>query len=320
MVAINAALEIDLTGQVCSDSLGTTFYSGIGGQVDFVRGAARSEQGRPVIALPSTVERDGQTRSRIVSMLKPGAGVVTSRGDVHWVVTEFGAADLHGRTIRERALALIHIAHPDHREALMREARDRRLVYSDQIVVEESGAPELEELETEFTASDGRKVKLRPIEPTDEPLLQDLFYRCSEQTIYMRFFAHVKALPHRQAQTFLDVDYVDRLALVATAREKEREVIIAVGRYAREPGGPYADCAFTVRDDWQDKGIGRTLVNRLIEVARARGVEGFEADVLVQNTRMMHVFHQCSPGPVRSQVEDGSYHIRFRLTAEGEGG
>lgn len=120
--AINAALEIDLSGQVCADSMGHTPYSGIGGQVDFIRGAARSEGGRPIICLPSTAK--GGKFSRIVHALKPGAGVVTSRGDVHWVVTEFGAVNLHGKNLRQRAQLLISIAHPDFRESLAREAAD----------------------------------------------------------------------------------------------------------------------------------------------------------------------------------------------------
>jgi 4-hydroxybutyrate CoA-transferase len=116
MVAINSALQIDLTGQVCSDSVGTQFYSGIGGQVDFLRGASRSKGGKPIIAISSTA-KSGKI-SRIVPMLSPGAGVVTSRGLIRYVVTEYGVAYLHGKTIRERAKALIEIAHPDFREEL----------------------------------------------------------------------------------------------------------------------------------------------------------------------------------------------------------
>jgi acyl-CoA hydrolase/GNAT superfamily N-acetyltransferase len=315
MVAINAGLEVDLTGQICSDSLGTFFYSGIGGQVDFIRGAARSEGGKPIIAMPSTVTVEGERTSRVVSMLKPGAGVVTSRGDVHYVVTEFGAVDLHGKSIRERALSLIHIAHPDFREDLMRAARERHLVYSDQIVVPEAGQPGLEALESEFVTKGGVTVDVRTVQPTDEPLLQDLFYRSSEDTIYFRFLSHIRALPHSRAQGLVDVDYLDQLALVGTTREGDRDVIVAVARYHRDPATNYADSAFMVRDDWQDKGIGGYLVNRLVEVARQRGIEGFTADVLVHNTRMMHVFHRCAPGPVQSIMEDGSYHISFALTA-----
>jgi len=122
MVAINSAIEIDLTGQVCADSIGTLPFSGIGGQVDFMRGAARSKGGIPIIALPSTA-KEGAC-SRIVATLKPGAGVVTSRGDVHYVVTEFGVAYLHGKTLRQRAEALIQIAHPNFQDDLLAAARD----------------------------------------------------------------------------------------------------------------------------------------------------------------------------------------------------
>ncbi len=121
MIAINSAIEVDLTGQVCADSIGHKFYSGVGGQVDFIRGAARSKGGKPIIALPSTAK--GGTISRIVATLKPGAGVTTTRNDVHYVVTEYGVAYLHGKTIRQRVEALIGIAHPDFREDLRREAR-----------------------------------------------------------------------------------------------------------------------------------------------------------------------------------------------------
>ena len=121
MVAINSAIEIDLTGQVCADSIGTKLYSGIGGQVDFIRGAAHSEGGKPIIALPSTT-KDFNT-SRIVPTLKQGAGVVTSRGDVHYVVTEYGVAQLFGKTIQERAKALINISHPKFRDELTKYAK-----------------------------------------------------------------------------------------------------------------------------------------------------------------------------------------------------
>ncbi|PFG72870.1 acetyl-CoA hydrolase/transferase family protein [Tepidiforma thermophila] len=122
MVAINSALSVDLTGQVVADSIGPRFYSGIGGQVDFIRGAARAKHGVPIIALPSTAK--GGTVSRICPELAAGSGVVTTRGDVHWVVTEYGARNLHGRTIRERARMLIEIAHPKFREELARRATE----------------------------------------------------------------------------------------------------------------------------------------------------------------------------------------------------
>ncbi|RDI96691.1 acetyl-CoA hydrolase/transferase family protein [Meiothermus sp. QL-1] len=126
MVAVNSALEVDLTGQVCADSLGIRIYSGFGGQLDFIRGAAASRGGKPIIALPSTGK--GGSLSRIVPMLKPGAGVVTTRADVHYVVTEYGVAELFGKSLRERAQALIQIAHPSYREALSQAAFERGLL------------------------------------------------------------------------------------------------------------------------------------------------------------------------------------------------
>ena len=123
-VAINSAIEVDLTGQICADSIGTKLYSGVGGQLDFVYGASRSKDGIPIIALPSTATlKDGTEVSRIVSTLRSGAGVVTTRNHVHYVVSEFGIADLYGKTIRQRAGSLINIAHPDFRAKLTAEAK-----------------------------------------------------------------------------------------------------------------------------------------------------------------------------------------------------
>ncbi len=135
MIAVNSALQVDLTGQVCADSVGTYFYSGIGGQVDFIRGASRSRGGKPIIALPSTA-KSGSV-SRIVSMLSPGAGVVTSRGTVHYVVTEYGIAYLHGRSIRQRAEALIQIAHPSFREELYEYCEHTRWLQRPRMLAEE---------------------------------------------------------------------------------------------------------------------------------------------------------------------------------------
>ncbi|PJZ52962.1 acetyl-CoA hydrolase/transferase family protein [Leptospira adleri] len=122
VTAINSAVEVDLTGQVCADTIGTRQFSGVGGQMDFIRGASLSEGGKPIIALPSATAKG---ESRIVSLLKPGADVVTTRAHVHYIVTEYGVANLYGKNLRQRAKALIEIAHPDHRERLEKEARER---------------------------------------------------------------------------------------------------------------------------------------------------------------------------------------------------
>lgn len=291
MIAINTCLEIDLTGQVCSDSIGARFYSGIGGQVDFIRGAARSKRGKPIIALPSTA-CDG-TVSRIVPRLDDGAGVVTTRGDVHYVVTEYGIADLHGRTIRERAMALISVAHPKFRSWLLAEAKRRKFVYGDQIepLVRMPRYPQ--ELEEVFTAKSGQTFHIRPIKPTDESLLHDMFYRFSRETVYQRFFSVKKFMPHPSLQRFCTIDYDCDMTLVASQKKGDHEIICGMALYSHDSNSDYAEVACVVADDYQKQGIGTHLVQRLCEIAHKRGLEGCTAQVLAGNTPMLRVFDKC---------------------------
>ncbi len=307
MVAVNAALEIDLTGQVCSDSLGYLFYSGIGGQVDFMRGAARSKRGKSIIVLPSTTE-DGET-SRVVSRLSEGAGVVTTRGDVRTVVTEYGVAELYGRNIRERALALINIAHPRFREELLRQAKLRHYAFVDQL-------PPLgvypKELEARATFA-GTDVFFRPVMPTDESLMQDLYYSLSEESIYYRFFTGAAVMPHARVQHFTTIDYQTELAIVAVAGEEDHEEIVAVGRYILEPDTNTAEVAFLVRDDWQRKGIGTWLQDHLIDIARRRGITALKARTLADNTAVLRLVHKSGVTIESTPEEGGLYSLTYKL-------
>jgi GNAT superfamily N-acetyltransferase len=282
------------------------FYSGIGGQVDFVRGASRSQGGKAIIALPSTAE--DETLSRIVPTLKEGAGVVTSRGDVHYVVTEFGTAYLHGKSIRERAMALISIAHPKFRPWLMAEAKNRRMIYRDQVEPRISAPAYPFELEGWIDLEGGERVFLRPLRITDEALLRGLFYSLSPEAVYHRFFSHLKSMPHEKIQDFLAIDYESDMALVVTNGDSEDEVGLAVGRYMRNPASNLAEVAFLVRDDWQNKGLGKTLLGKLKDVATAHAIAGFTADVLSDNRSMMHVFHRAGFA-IESKLEDGVYSL-----------
>jgi acyl-CoA hydrolase/GNAT superfamily N-acetyltransferase len=311
MISINSAIEVDLTGQVCADSLGEMFYSGIGGQVDFVRGASRSKGGKPIIALPSTAQDENV--SRIVPTLKPGAGVVTSRGDVHYIVTEFGAAYLHGKNIRERAIALIQIAHPKFRPWLLSEAKSRHLVYRDQIELPVSTPIYPEELERWVDLRDGSRLFLRPLKLTDESLLREMFYKLSPESVHYRFFQMIKALPHEKLQEFLRVDYDADMAIVGLTGQHEDASIVAIAHYSKDPRTNFADAAFLVRDDWQGKGIGTCLMNMLVDMAREHGVGGFTADVLADNAGMLRVFHKCGY-PVESDLENGAYHLTIPFT------
>jgi acyl-CoA hydrolase/GNAT superfamily N-acetyltransferase len=309
MISINSAIEVDLTGQICSDSLGEMFYSGIGGQVDFTRGASRSRGGRPIIALPSTIE-DG-TVSRIVPLLKSGAGVVTSRGDAHYVVTEYGAAYLHGKTVRERALALIHVAHPKFRPWLLAEAKSRHLVYKDQIELPVRSPTYPEELERWLELEEGGKVFLRPLKLTDEGMLRDLFYKLSPKSIHYRFFQMIQSMPHKKLQEFLRIDYEADMALVALTSAVEGEAeMLAIAHYLKNPRTNFAEAAFLVRDDWQGRGIGTALLRGLVDAARQQGIAGFLADVLADNERMLKVFHRCG-FPIESRLEENVYSLRI---------
>lgn len=310
MVAINVALEIDLTGQVCADSLGTRFYSGIGGQVDFNRGASRAPGGRAIIALPSTA-LDGSV-SRIVGRLSPGAGVVTTRGDVHYVVTEYGVAYLHGKSVQERAIALISIAHPDFREKLLHEAIECKFVRHEMADVEGKihiGSPELR---TSYLSADGIKIHFRPVHPTDVPNMKHLFYTLSQETIYYRFMSRLKQISQKQVQNFVYVDHRSEVAIVGTLPEAYGEEIIAIGRYYLDPKTNRAEVAFVVHDKWQNRGIGSFLFKYLTAMAKRNGISGFTAEVLRENKAMQSVLNK-SEADVSSELHDGviSYKIDF---------
>ncbi len=312
MMAINSALAVDLTGQVAADTLAGRFFSGIGGQVDFVRGAARSVDGKAIIALPSTAKRG--TVSRIQATFEPGAGVVTSRGDVHYVVTEFGVADLWGKSIRERALALTEIAHPDFRGELMDAAKARRYVFPDQ-PVPRVAYPWSESRRLELES--GEEVLLRPLRQTDQEPLQEMLYRLSDETIYRRFLAHKRVHPRRDMEKLVDLDFEQNMALLAVREQGDREEILGMCRYDVDPATRMADIAFIVDDRWQGKGLGTALMSRMAEIARSRGLRGFTADVLASNKPMIQVF-QNSGLEVSTSREQGSVHLklRFKLAPE----
>ena len=312
MVAVNVGIEVDLTGQVCADSIGHRFYSGFGGQVDFIRGAARSREGKPIIALPSTA-RHG-TVSRIVAHLTEGAGVVTTRADVHYVVTEFGVAYLHGKSIRERALALINIAHPDFRQQLIEAAKARHYIEEDQIELAWERIRYPAQLERYETLRDGTQMLFRPVKPTDEAALTESLYALSTDSVRKRFFTSTKTFPHRDVQQLTSIDYENNLAIVAVMPGPAGDEIAGVGQYFLDPKTGVAEVAFLVQDERQRKGIGTILLRRLAEIAAQRGVRRFEATVLPENKAMLAVFEHG--GLARRSDFDGSVHtVSFELPA-----
>lgn len=307
MVAINTALQVDITGQVCADSLGYKIYSGIGGQADFVRGAALAPQGKPIIALPSTAQ-NGQV-SRIVPSLSPGAGVVTTRGDVHYVVTEFGVAYLHGKTLRERATALIQIAHPKFREELMAQAKAQNYIFDNQVIPEGAPYP----VEIEHTAEFGGKTLFfRPVKASDERLFQEYLYRLSERSVYLRFFQRRKAFPRDLAQELVAVDYADNLGIVATEGTSDTAPIVAAAHWMLDPNSNMAEVAFSVADEYQRQGIGTHLFQFMVRLARERGIRGFRATVMAANVGMRRIFEK-SGYVLHTAYDSGVISLQFRF-------
>jgi len=311
MVGINVGLEIDLTGQVCSDSLGYQFYSGIGGQVDFIRGAARSRGGKAIIAMPSTA-REGRI-SRIVPRLTEGAGVVTTRGDVHYVVTEYGVAYLHGKSIRQRVLDLIHIAHPKFRKELVQAAKAQNYIYEDQIELAWEHVTYPEELERYDTLRDGTEIFFRPIKPTDDSALSEMMYSLSEKTVRTRYMTHTMAFPHKDIQRVTNIDYRQDIAIVGVVPRVSGEEIVAMAQYFLDPKTQSAEVAFLVQDEWQRKGMGTFLLDYITQIARKRGVKKFWAKVLPSNEPMLTLFHN-SGYKINTEFDGETYGITYDLT------
>ena len=313
MVGINVGLEIDLTGQVCADSLGYQFYSGIGGQVDFIRGAARSRGGKAIIAMPSTA-KDDQV-SRIVPHLTEGAGVVTTRGDVHYVVTEYGIAYLHGKSIRERVLELINIAHPKFRKELIQFAKTQKYIYEDQIELAWDQVAYPEDLERYDTLRDGTEIFFRPVKPTDEPALSEMLYSLSEKSVQTRYFTHTMTFPHKDVQQLTNIDYRQDISIIGVVPSVSGEQIVAIAQYFLDPKTQAAEVAFIVQDEWQQKGMGTFLLDYVTQIAKKRGVKRFYAKVLPANKPMLTIFYN-SGYKVNTEFDGEVYNITYDLTGK----
>ncbi|MEB3885349.1 GNAT family N-acetyltransferase [Lyngbya sp. CCY1209] len=308
MVAINSALEIDLTGQATAESLGRVFYSGIGGQADFMRGAVLSRHGKTILTLQATAE-NGQV-SRIVPFLTEGSGVTLNRGDLHYVVTEYGIAYLAGKNIRERAMALIAIAHPKFQPWLIEEAKKLNLIYKDQAFISGEKGAYPEELETYRTTETGLEILLRPVKISDEPLLKDFFYSLSDESLYRRFMSARKDMPHERLQKFAIVDFSQEMIVLALRQDEQKEEILGLGQYGIDETSHTAEAAFVVRDEYHNQGIGMQLLSYLTYLAKKRGLLGFTAEVLFENKPMLHLFEKMG-FELDKKIEEGVYELKM---------
>lgn len=287
MVSINSAIEVDLSGQVVADSIGYQFFSGIGGQVDFIRGSSLSRGGKPIIALQS-ITRDGNI-SKIVAHLTEGAGVVTSRGHVHYVVTEYGIANLRGKTIRERALELIRVAHPKFRSQLLNDVRKHYWVpeYQEN---SPTSVPELGVVEQKKYIFDSVEYVLRPLHPADERNLQEFFYSHSKETLLLRYNYHITQMSREKSCSLVSVDQHKDLALCFTEQDHDGEIIQAVGRYYFIPADNSCEAAFVIKESKRGMGMAKTLLSEMIRIARIRKLDKMISFVRSDNQPMIAVF------------------------------
>jgi acyl-CoA hydrolase/GNAT superfamily N-acetyltransferase len=308
MTAINSAMEIDLTGQATAESLRGAFHFGIGGQADFMRGAIMAPDGKSILALPSTALQD--TVSRIVPSLLEGTGITLTRGDVHYVVTEYGIAYLHGKNIRERAMDLIAIAHPKFRPWLIEEAKKRLLIYKDQAFISGEKGEYRAALETHRAMKNGLSLLLRPVKIGDEPLLKDFFYSLSEDSMYRRFFSVRMDMPHKRLQEFVAVDFAKRMVILAIIEDKIRLNVVGLGQFDTNKDTHTAEVALVVKDEYQNMGIGHELLSYLYHLARKRGLLGFTAEVLTENLPMLNLFGNMG-FEIEKVSSEGSYEMKL---------
>jgi len=287
MVAMNIGKEIDLTGQVAADALAFNNFSGVTGIVDFFRGASMSPGGKSILMLTST--KNNGTESRIVPQLHNRA-VVLSRGEVQYVVTEYGSVNLFGKSIQERAIALISIAHPDFRDMLFDQAKALGFLGPERSLREEMHATYPLHLE-ETRIIKRTKITFRPVKVIDERPLQEHYYGLDQIDVVSRFFHEKTSFVSKQIERTFIIDYSRDLTIVAVEGEPGFERVLAVGEYYTNPETNMAEIAFSVQKEWQGQGLSSIVIKKLAEAAKGNGIAGFSAYTSKDNERMIKLFH-----------------------------
>lgn len=304
MVSVTQAFAIDLTGQICSDQFDGEFYGGIAAQGEFLVGASRSPGGKAIICLASTTD-DGET-SRIRPLLLAGEGVSVARTDVHYVITEFGIAYLFGKSIRQRAIALIELAHPKFRSGLLNEAKRLGYLPDDQRLENFRAYPVEDERVVKL--KDGRTVMLRPAQASDGSGIRELFHKLPGGDVYTRFFRSLRTLSNKNIQRLCNFNYETEVGFVALVGSREDETIVGECCYFVNQSTNLAETAFLVDPAWQGSGLGSAMQRRMAEHAKARGLKGFEAEVLPENGKMLALARGCSENVTVSKG-DSSVHV-----------
>jgi acyl-CoA hydrolase/RimJ/RimL family protein N-acetyltransferase len=299
MTSLNTAHSIDLTGQVAADALPYNNYTGINGLLDFTRGAAMSKGGKSIIMLTST--SDHGKKSNIVPNLYDIA-VVVPRGDVQFVATEYGVVNLFGKTLQERAMALISIAHPDFRDELFSKAKELDLIDINRKFKQAIKSVYPLKYEETITIND-IPIMFRPAKPIDERGIQEHYYTMNRGDIVSRFFHEKKSFVHDQIDTTFETDYINDLSIIATIGELGFEKIIAVGEYFRNSIINMAEIAFSVSKEYQGMGIAQILQRKIARAAMENKIKGLVAYTSPKNKRMVKLFKKL-PYEIESKKEN----------------
>ncbi len=286
MVAMNVAMAMDLTGQVAADALPYNNFSGITGMLDFVRGASQSEGGKSILMLTATTASG--KKSRIVPMLENTA-VVVPRGDIHYVVSEYGAVNLFGKSLQERAMAMISIAHPDFRNELFYQARKLGLLGAERTLKDSIHGIYPVNLEAVIKIH-GEELTIRPAKPVDERRIQEHFYNLDKNDVVARFFHEKFSFGRDDIEGISQIDYIKEMALVALVGEFGFGQIVGVGEYLLDPSRNIAEVAFSISKKFQGKGLGKIFLKKLSEAARENGISGLIAYTAPGNQGMIRLF------------------------------
>jgi GNAT superfamily N-acetyltransferase len=301
-------MAMDLTGQAAADAQHNNMFTGVTGMLDFVRGAARAEGGKSILMLPSTAA--GGQRSRIVPLLEDTA-VVVPRGDVHYVVTEYGVVNLFGKNLQERAMAMISIAHPDFRSELFHRAQKMGLLGAERTLSESFQGVYPVRLEKQIDI-DGQIVTIRPAKPVDERRIQEHFYNLHKEDVVARFFHEKTTFVRDEVEEVSQIDYIKDLTLLALVGEIGFGRVVAVAEYLLLPAKNVAEVAFSVDHKWQGKGLGKLMMCNLADAARENGIAGLVAYTNPNNQGMIRLFRSL-PYKVHTTFEADMVHLSCRF-------
>jgi acyl-CoA hydrolase/GNAT superfamily N-acetyltransferase len=309
LVSIMNVKRIDISGENVIFHSGDNLLSGYESKFNFAIGAAFSRNGRSIISLNSV---DPEGRSNIVILHDEEHDKARATlGAARYVVTEFGVADLLGKSIRERVLAMIDIAHPDHRESLLMTAKERGYAYQDQIYLSDFAKNYPVNYETVKSFGD-LQAKVRPVKPSDEEMMRRFIYGFSDEDRFLRYFIRIPSMPHKDMQQYVNIDYDTTMSLVGVVQKDRVEKIIAEGRYTYVKKTKTFEIAVAVEEQYRNRGIGTFLINCLLAIASSRGIKELNATVLAENRRMLRVFQKTSVEP-RTKVQRDQVEITYQL-------